>query len=241
MVLNLASKCNSPDRSTKSTRSYINVLPQLVNTGFQVLFHSPPGVLFTFPSQYYTLSVTEEYLALRGGPRSFTQSSTCFVLLWILPLPSESVYGAFTLSDQLSQNCSTFLRVTYAVLTPERTRSGLGSFPFARRYSENRFFFLFLRLLRCFSSPGSLPYVMYWRMDDWSFSSRVSPFRNPRINGYLLLPAAYRSLSRLSSALSAKASALCSFLLDLAMSTLRWSFQRLHAMHANYLVRFFRT
>ena len=24
----------------------------LVNTGFQVLFHSPPGVLFTFPSQY---------------------------------------------------------------------------------------------------------------------------------------------------------------------------------------------
>ena len=213
----------------------------LVGTGFQVLFHSPPGVLFTFPSQYYTLSVTEEYLALRGGPRSFTQSSTCFVLLWILPLPSESVYGVFTLSDQLSQNCSTFLRVTYAVLTPERTRSGLGSFPFARRYSENRFFFLFLRLLRCFSSPGSLPYVMYWRMDDWSFSSRVSPFRNPRINGYLLLPAAYRSLSRLSSALSAKASALCSFLLDLAMSTLRWSFQRLRAMHANYLVRFFRT
>ena len=35
------------------------VLPQLVDTGFQVLFHSPPGVLFTFPSQYYTLSVTE--------------------------------------------------------------------------------------------------------------------------------------------------------------------------------------
>ena len=34
-------------------------LPQLVNTGFQVLFHSPPGVLFTFPSQYYALSVTE--------------------------------------------------------------------------------------------------------------------------------------------------------------------------------------
>ena len=30
-----------------------NVLPQLVNTGFQVLFHSPPGVLFTVPSQYY--------------------------------------------------------------------------------------------------------------------------------------------------------------------------------------------
>ena len=34
-------------------------LPQCVDTGFQVLFHSPPGVLFTFPSQYCALSVTE--------------------------------------------------------------------------------------------------------------------------------------------------------------------------------------
>ena len=60
------------------------VLPQLVNTGFQVLFHSPPGVLFTFPSQYYALSVTKEYLALRGGPRAFPQGFTCLVVLWIL-------------------------------------------------------------------------------------------------------------------------------------------------------------
>ena len=28
------------------------VLCVLVNIRFQVLFHSPPGVLFTFPSQY---------------------------------------------------------------------------------------------------------------------------------------------------------------------------------------------
>ncbi len=60
------------------------VLPQLVNTGFQVLFHSPPGVLFTFPSQYCALSVTEEYLALRGGPRLFRQGSSCLDVLWIL-------------------------------------------------------------------------------------------------------------------------------------------------------------
>ena len=33
-------------------------LPQLVDAGFQVLFHSPPGVLFTFPSRYCALSVT---------------------------------------------------------------------------------------------------------------------------------------------------------------------------------------
>ena len=56
--LNLAAYIRSPDRSTKSTRSHLDVLSVLVGTGFQVLFHSPPGVLFTFPSQYYTLSVT---------------------------------------------------------------------------------------------------------------------------------------------------------------------------------------
>ena len=65
--LNLAAYIRSPDRSTKSTTSHFDVLCVLVGTGFQVLFqgtgfqvlfHSPPGVLFTFPSQYYTLSVT---------------------------------------------------------------------------------------------------------------------------------------------------------------------------------------
>ena len=60
------------------------VLPQLVDTGFQVLFHSPPGVLFTFPSQYYALSVTKWYLALGGGPPDFPQGFSCPAVLWIL-------------------------------------------------------------------------------------------------------------------------------------------------------------
>ena len=46
--------------------------------------------------------------------------------------------------------------VINAVRTPECTHSGLGSFHFARRYFGNHVCFLFLRLLRCFSSPGSL-------------------------------------------------------------------------------------
>ena len=52
IVLNLAIYNNSPDRSTKSTISRLKSLYLLVNIGFQVLFHSPPGVLFTFPSRY---------------------------------------------------------------------------------------------------------------------------------------------------------------------------------------------
>ena len=51
-------------------------------------------------------------------------------------------------------------------------------------------------------------------MDTQALPAWVSPFRDLRIIVYLPLPAAFRSLSRLSSALSAKASALCSSLLD---------------------------
>ena len=82
--LNLACSIYSPDRSTKSTRSPIDGLSVLVSTGFQVLFHSPPGVLFTFPSQYYTLSVTGWYLGLEGGPPGFPRDSSCPAVLWIL-------------------------------------------------------------------------------------------------------------------------------------------------------------
>ena len=81
--LNLAAYIRSPDRSTKSTTSDFDVLCVLVGTGFQVLFHSPPGVLFTFPSQYYSLSVTGEYLGLEGGPPGFPRGFTCPAVLWI--------------------------------------------------------------------------------------------------------------------------------------------------------------
>ena len=133
------------------------VLRQLVNTGFQVLFHSPPGVLFTFPSQYYALSVTKEYLALRGGPRLFPQGSTCLVVLWILlPVIRFRLRGFHPLWLAFPKPFRYPLTMTSAVRTPECTHPGLGSFPFARRYLGNHCCFLFLRLLRCFSSPGSL-------------------------------------------------------------------------------------
>ena len=90
--LNLAAQRNSPARSTKSTRlHYTVVLSLFVSIRFQVLFHSPPGVLFTFPSRYYTLSVTKSYLALGDGPPIFLPDSTCPAVLWIPALlPSYS-------------------------------------------------------------------------------------------------------------------------------------------------------
>ncbi len=119
----------------------------------------------------------------------------------------DFVYGALTLFGRLSQNRSTILKVTCAVHYPV-INHGLGSSAFARHYSRNRCFFLFLGVLRCFSSPRSPPMTMDSSWVDRGTLCRVSPFGHPRIIGYLPLPAAFRSLSRPSSALSAKASAL---------------------------------
>ena len=80
-----------------------NALPLLVNTGFQVLFHSPPGVLFTFPSRYYALSVTKSYLALGGGPPDFPPDSSCLAVLWIRPRFRSFAYEAFTLFGRTFQ------------------------------------------------------------------------------------------------------------------------------------------
>ena len=88
--------------------------------------------------------------------------------------------------------------------------SGLGCTPFAHHYSGHLFRFLFLRLLRCFTSPGRRP--IKGRMDC---SMQVSPFRYPRIKGCLLLPAAFRSWLRLSSASGAKAFPACPLYLNL--------------------------
>ena len=64
--LKLASNNNSPDHSTKGTISRIDALYVLVGTRFQVLFHSPPGVLFTFPSRYCS-SIGHQVVFRLGG------------------------------------------------------------------------------------------------------------------------------------------------------------------------------
>src|SRR5438094_5200233 len=61
---------NSPAHSSKGTPSPALVaqheLRQLVGSRFQVLFHSPPGVLFTFPSRYWFTIGRQGVLSLGG-------------------------------------------------------------------------------------------------------------------------------------------------------------------------------
>ncbi len=98
----------------------------------------------------------------------FGQGSTCLALLWIpLCLLIFRLRDFHPLWSEFPKPFGLTCRITYAVRTPQCTHLGLASTDFARRYFRYRCFFLFLRLLRCFSSPGSLPYVMDWRTDDW--------------------------------------------------------------------------
>ena len=151
-----------------------------------------------------------------GGPPCFPQGFPCPVVLWVKPgCLKISLTG---LSPSLAEFPKllqlSFVNAVRPPATPACMHTGLGSSPFARRYLGNRSFFLFLRVLRCFSSPAYLPYAMDSRMDTRGSLVWVSPFGHPRIDGYLLLPEAFRSLSRPSSALSAKASALRPFCFD---------------------------
>ena len=87
---------------------------------FQVLFHSPPGVLFTFPSRYYSLSVIWSYLALRDGPRAFRQDSSCPDVLRI-PLGHSRISptGLSPSSICLSKQFGYPFKYHFAVLTPQ--------------------------------------------------------------------------------------------------------------------------
>ena len=140
------------------------VLSLLVSIQFQVLFHSPPGVLFTVPSRYYSLSVTRSYLALRDGPRIFTPDSTCPVLLWWYSRKIQ-----FRLRDYYPVLYNFPEIFTYRFFsfmsTPKPQRYfylWFGLMQFRSPLLPQSFvYFLFLRLLRCFSSAGSPHYTMY--------------------------------------------------------------------------------
>ena len=155
--LNLASSGNSPDRSTKSTRLY----PYDTSTACK---HRVSGSL-SLPSRGpFHLSFTvlcaighQVVFSLTGwSPLVPTRFHVSRGTLDPAVLAQSSLTGLSPSLAGLSRTVLLTSLVTYAVRTPECSHSGLGSFPFARRYSGNHCYFLFLRLLRCFSSPGSL-------------------------------------------------------------------------------------
>ena len=116
------------------------------------------GCFPPFPHGTGPLSVFRECLALRDGPRRFRQDSSCPALLrWSLRLITVTRTGLSPSTVTVSTAFWFSSISLLSLLQPRLVRkpTGLGSAPFARHYSGYRLFFLFLRVLRCFSSPGS--------------------------------------------------------------------------------------
>ena len=120
------------------------------------------GCFSPFPHGTCSLSVSGECLALADGPAGFTRGSTCPALLrntagggmWLRIRGCHPLRRDFPdASPHHNTNAPT------RILQPPDglDRPGLGSAPFARHYWGYHCCFLFLRLLRCFSSPGSPP------------------------------------------------------------------------------------
>jgi hypothetical protein len=80
---NQATTYKSPAHSSTGTRSGLNPSHCLYAYGFMFYFTPRRGFFSPFPHGTVSLSVTQEYLALRGGPRRFTRDFTCPMLLGI--------------------------------------------------------------------------------------------------------------------------------------------------------------
>ena len=122
-------------------------------------------------------------------------------------LQSSVVYGVFTLYDRLFPRRSTLtLSCHVVVLQPPCRLDDMGlALPCSLATTYGIIvYFLLLWVLRCFQFPT------FASLTGWqAFSLPGCPIRISRINGYLRLPRAFRSLSRPSSPPRAKASTVC--------------------------------
>ena len=142
------------------------------------------------------------------GPGRFAQGSTCPALLRIthrrFPLRVRNSHPLWLDFPEHSSRGTRAVKSAPTTPTVRRHTTGLGSSPVARHYWGNHGCFLLLRVLRCFSSPGSPPYKK--SKDSHPSGDWVVPFGNLGVKGHLRLTQAYRSLSRPSSPPGAKAS-----------------------------------
>ena len=89
-------------------------LRRIVGTRFQVLFHSPPGVLFTFPSRYLSAIGHRGVFRLNGWSRQIHTEFQGFRVTWEnTPEPYPYTYGALTLYGAPFQGTSTSHMLSY--------------------------------------------------------------------------------------------------------------------------------
>jgi hypothetical protein len=161
------------------------------------------GCFSPFPHGTGSLSVIGEYLALGEGPPGFPQGFSCPAVLRNSPrepgrfrlqgchllgpgFPTGSARGR-VVDSGFGRSCN-----------PGKgdALSGLGSSPFARRYWGNHVCFLFLRVLRWFTSPGGLWPPYRFRGQSLRIAERGYPIGRPPDRSLFAAP---RGLSQLTA------------------------------------------
>ena len=120
----------------KARRHVITTLRPLVGRRVQGLFHSPARGSFHLSLTVLCAIGRYQYFGLEGGPPCFPQGFTCLVVLWIQShVCKVSITGLSPSSAELSNSILLPHLHLMTVLNPGAVaRSGLASFPFARRY-----------------------------------------------------------------------------------------------------------
>jgi hypothetical protein len=135
-------------------------LRPLVGARFQVLFTPLFTVLFTFPSRYLSTIGLSGVFSLAGWCRRIQTGFLRSRPTQDNPTdPKPSGTGLSPSAVHFPRCFPSALNQFNGVLQPRMCRDtyGLGCSAFARHYLRNHSCFLFLRVLRCFSSPGSPP------------------------------------------------------------------------------------
>ena len=143
----------------KARRHSLQSSDRLQANGFRVYFTPLFEVLFTFPSRYWFAIGLSEVFSLTGwSPQIQTGFHVSRLTQDTAKHQQGFVYGTLTLCGPLSSGFHFLIFSYVAVLQPRpcRNTDGLGYCAFARHYLRNHFCFLFLWVLRCFSSPRSL-------------------------------------------------------------------------------------
>ena len=161
------------------------------------------GFFSPFPHGTGSLSVRRTYLALRDGPRSFSQGFSCpAILRYQLRVRIVFAYVAITLYGPSFQRASTNNRIGNSTVAGPTTpvspegETGLGCCDFARHYFRNRGFFLFLQVLRWFTSLGLLVPTYIFSGPYTGFTSMGFPIRKSPDQSLLAAP---RGLSQLAT------------------------------------------
>jgi hypothetical protein len=197
---------NSQAHSSKGTPSHPKMLRRLVGARFQVLFHSPPGVLFTIPSRY--LSAIGHQVVFRLGrwscqihtgflgPRATWEPCTGVATLRLRgshplcrPIQGLRLQQRFLTPGQLGRTDKHGPTTPRMQLLPDITHTRFGLFRFRSPLLSESLLFSLPAGTEMFHFPAFPPITLCIQVTVTAHDCRrVSPFGNPRIIAWLPTP-----------------------------------------------------